>query len=666
MMRKQSNPFEIGEIDELHQGVDVSTVDVDLLSQDQQIHPSAKLPLPAPKNGWKLWFLALGVCGVFGGIGGAAFWWLTTPPPSPDCQQLSPLATDMEKLLCAQESARSGDLQEILAGLEVLEQWSPDHPLYREAQRLIAEWSNPILVAAHAKIEQSDLRGAVELASRIPKTSPSYKEAQSAIADWKRYWQKGEEISKAARNAMKAQNWALANEKILLLKDFSQQYWRFDRANTLSQLVTAEQQGRRLLAQAIEVAKTQQPAQLGMAIALLSQMDTRTYAWLDAQAPLKQWSEILLTLGFQNWKKGDLNQAMALATPVLKNPNLAQTAQELLWLSQSRKHAIASAVSLKPTLPQLWNLSAAIATADLIQSSSRYYPQAQANLKNWQTQFQDLSLLQLAWGFGEVPQAIAKQFAIWQASQVSPERPRRAQAQTLISYWQLGIRKLEDNPYLLYARQVAAKGTIQAYQDAIAQAQFITLNRPLRKEAQLLIAGWTQKIQVIEDRPTLDRARALANQGNLNAAIQVAARVGSGRALYWEAQAAIGNWQATLRTAELARQRELEATKARKEPFDPNAPASDESLNFDAIKGEPAPDTPPIPNVQPSQSPYAPPTTITVPPTSIYPPGTEPPPVPTYPPVAPYAPYEPAPAPKEPPPPPLSQPFEPIPPPPNR
>lgn len=663
-MGKQSNPFEFGEVDQVHSALEVSTPDTERSPSGQRAKTSTKPPTPPPKRSWKLWLAAFSFCCVFLGIGGAAFWWLTTPPPSPDCKELSPIATDMEKLLCAQESARSGDVPKILAGLELLSQWTPDHPLYREAQRLIAEWSDPILAAARAKIDQSDLRGAVELASRIPKTSPSYKEAQAAIADWKRYWQQGEAISGAARTAMKAQNWALANEKILLLKEFSQKYWRFDRANALSQLVIAEQQGRRLAAQAVEAAKTQQPAQLGNAIALLSQVDTRTYAWAEAQPSLKQWSETLLTVGYQNWLKGDLNQAKVLAMPVLKNPNLAQTAQDLLWLSQARQHAIASTVTLKPTLPQLWNLSAAISTAQLIQPSSRYYNQAQTNLKNWQAQFQDLTLLQLAWGFGDVPQASAKQFAIWQAGQVTPERPRRAQAQTLISYWQVGIRKLEDNPYLLYARQLAEKATISAYREAIAQAQLITLNRPLRPEAQRLIAGWTQRIQVIEDQPMLDRAWALANQGDLNAAIQVAAGISAGRALYWEAQSAIGNWQATLRAAELARQREREAAaKARKSPFELETPNPDEPFAPDgAIDGEPTPDGLPAPNSPPSQYPYAPPSSSNPPPASIYPPGTEPPPIPAYP--APYAPY--APAPKEPPSPPITQPFEPIPPPPNR
>jgi len=657
MVGKQSNPFEFGQPNNLNalsetpfEASDANSPEVEKLAQ-----PKFTLQSSAKPRSWKLWLAAFGACCVFGGVGGAAFWWLTTPPPSPDCQKLSALATDMEQLLCAQQSARSGDLPKILAGLELVGEWTPDHPLYREAQRLIAEWSDPVLEAARERIERSDLQGAIELANRIPKTSPSYEDAQAAIAEWKKDWQKGETIAAAARKAMQAQNWALANEKIATLKDFTQEHWRVERANALLQLLLAEQRGRQTLAQARTASQGGQVAQLGTAIALLSQINPQTYTWMDAQKPLKQWSETLLTQGLQHWEQGKLNDAMAIVTPVLKNPALAQTAQELLWLSQARKHALASAVTLKPTLPQLWNLSAAISTIHLIPDTSRYYQQAQSLLKNWQAQLQDLSLLQVAWGIGEVPHLVPKQFAIWQASQVSRERPRRAQAQTLLSYWQVEIQRLQDQPYLAYARQLAAKGDISDLQSAIAQAKLISPKRPSRQLAQTLIANWTQQIQTIEDQPILNQAWALANQGNLQGAMQLASGIGPSRALYGQAQAAIAGWQDRIRAAELARIREREATRQRSrmpQDLSPDAEPenwSDDNLNAPTLSDE----------LPPSEAP-----TPAPPPSSIYPPGTEPPPaqIPVAPPA--YAPsYEPPPPPVQPPPPPYYQPYEPAPPP---
>lgn len=649
MVGKQSNSFEYKQTSGNPPGLDTPPAIVDPVSPKQPAELGQLASSPGSKSKpWLVWLAALGFSCVLGGVGTAAFLWLTTPPPSPDCQKLSPLATDMEQLLCAQESARTGDLPKVLAGLELVALWTPDHPLYREAQRLVAEWSDPVLAAAQQRIERSDLRGAIDLASRIPKTSPLYKEAQASIVEWKRYWQKGETISTAARKAMQAQNWQLARERIEALKGFRQDHWRFERARALSSLLDAERQGRRLLLQAQALSNGGQPAQLGAAIARLSRIDTRTYAWAAAQKPMKQWSEILLAQGWQQWQQGKLNNAMTLALPVLKNPTLAQTAQELLWLSQASKHALGSTTTLKPTLPQLWNLSAAISTLQLIPSTSRYSSRAQSMLKHWQAQLQDFALLQVAWGIGDIAHPAAKQLAIWQANQVTNDRPRRAQAQTLVSYWQVGIRRLEDQPYLLSARQLAEPGTIAALRSAIARVQLITPARPSRKEAQTLVANWTQRIQAIEDQPMLDQAFALANQGNLPAAIQVASAIAPGRSLYSQAQSAIWGWQASIQAAEQARIREREAQLRRSRPPEPLS-SPDDLLDSEQ---EPFP-----------VDGFSPPEVPTPAPSSIYPPGTEPPPTQT--PSAPvYVPnYEPPPPPPTPPT--YYQPYEPVPPPPR-
>lgn len=625
------------------------------------------VPSPAPRRGIKvgkwLWLLiGLSICSVFGGIGGLAVWWILTPPPTVDCKTISPLSTDMDRLYCAQQAAQSGDIAKILAGLELVSKWTPDRPLYPEAQRLIEEWSDPVLLAARNKVEQSDLRGGIELASRIPPSSSLYKEAQATIARWKKYWQQGEAIATAARTAMRNQNWMLAEEKIGALKDFTQDYWRFDRVKALSQLLSAEKQGRRILVEAQESAKTGQPDQLGAAIAQVSKMDMKTFAWADTQPLLKQWSETLLSLGYQNWVKGNLNEATRLATLVSPNPNLAQTAQELLWLSQARRHAQGSNTTMKPTLPQIWNLTAAIATAALIKPESRFYEQAQTALKDWQAQFQDLALLQSAWVVGEVPTVFTKQLARVQAQQIGPDRPRRAQAQTLMAYWTTEAQKLEDRPYLLYARKVADKGTISALQAAIAAANKIGLKRPLRPEAQTLINDWTFKIQAIEDQPILDRASATANQGNLSGAIQIAATVAPGRALYGQAQSLIGEWQAQIRAAELARQRaEQEALKQRLVPEElrESGPARNQGYPADAPssaqpypehsypESNSAPEPAPAPPPPASEGHRSPAPTPFPSPSVVIPAPYEPVPPPPGRSSSPgYAPYEPAPPPQ--------------------
>jgi hypothetical protein len=406
-----------------------------------------------------------------------------------------------------------------------------------------------------------------------------------------------------------------------------------------------EQQGRKVLAQARTTAKSGQSEQLAAAIALVSQMDSRTYAWGAAQPHLKQWSESLLSRGLQNWLKGNLNDAITLATPVLKNPSLAPAAQDLLWLSQGRKHALGGATTLKPTLPQVWNLSAALSTAFQIQPGSRYYRLAQASLKSWEAQFQDLILLQVAWFIGDLPHPLAKQIAMLQANQVLQDRPRRAQAQTLLAYWNLAIQRSQDQPYLTYAQTLANRETIPALRQAIAQANLVGTGRPLQLQARSLITAWNLKIQALEDRPILNRAWALANQGNLTQAMLAAATVHPGRALYVEAQTAIAQWQAQIHAAELARKRaqeeELERLlKPRPESQEGTSPLvrpGDGSSPFDSG---------PESGAFPSPSGFNPaPGSRSGAPGNALPPVYEPaPPVPELPPPV-YEPYEPPPPP---------------------
>ncbi|PSB04920.1 hypothetical protein C7B76_31930, partial [filamentous cyanobacterium CCP2] len=78
--------------------------------------------------------------------------------------------------------------------------------------------------------------------------------------------------------------------------------------------------------------------------------------------------------------------------------------------------------------------------------------------------------------------------------------------------------------------------------DAAAKIQ---PNRALYEQAQAGINEWKGKIraaEIAEDQPILDRAYGLAARQRLSMAIDVAAQIAPGRALYSEAQAAIDVW----------------------------------------------------------------------------------------------------------------------------
>ena len=70
-------------------------------------------------------------------------------------------------------------------------------------------------------------------------------------------------------------------------------------------------------------------------------------------------------------------------------------------------------------------------------------------------------------------------------------------------------------------------------------------------EAQSRIRQWTETIERTQDQPYLDRARMLAQGGNLNAAINTIQSIASsGRSLSGEARNNIRNWQGQIRARE--------------------------------------------------------------------------------------------------------------------
>lgn len=110
-------------------------------------------------------------------------------------------------------------------------------------------------------------------------------------------------------------------------------------------------------------------------------------------------------------------------------------------------------------------------------------------------------------------------------------------------------RQQEASAYLAKARQLANSGNVESLEAAIAEARQVLFGTPRYDEAQQAIEAWQNQIETIEDRPYLERARELANQGDLEsieAAIHEARQIGWGRALYDEADAQVEQWQAQI------------------------------------------------------------------------------------------------------------------------
>ncbi|MCD8485850.1 MAG: hypothetical protein LRZ84_03620 [Desertifilum sp.] len=490
---------------------------------------------------WGLPLLWLTIVGLLGGTGYAAFLLLTLVPPPPNCEQVSPIAADSERLYCANQAASSRQLEDLVAAVALVRNWTEEHPLYRESQRFLEEWSKGILAIASAKMSDGDLQEAIKIAGNVPESSPLYDRAQQQIAAWQSNWDKGAAIYEEALEALKNQNWGLANQKAEELSRLNNEHWRAQRYNELTRFIASEQLARRRLSQARELAEYQTVARYKEAMDLARQVELKSFARPDAQAEIARWSRALLKIADERLAARDLEGAIAAANTVPPDSSLSKEAEDFVVFSR------AMAMSWKDNLMMLLEAQAIVGE---IQPDRPLYERAQAQIQTWQASIQDLLQIQVASAVASVGQPLTFRLADELAQMVAQGRPRRIEAQTKIASWRKEIQSIQDRPFIIRARQIAQTESIESLKAAIAEASRVEIGRPRRIEAQTLIAQWNKKIEVLEDQPILNEARSVANSGNLSQAINIAQRIQPGRVLYNEAQDAIYGWTIQIQVAE--------------------------------------------------------------------------------------------------------------------
>jgi hypothetical protein len=522
---------------------------------------------PVPGGGgqsWRLLLISLLSCVAAGGAVVGAFLWLVNLPPTANCEHAATVTTDRAQLFCAQTAAESGELPDVLAALDLAGRWAEGHPLYYEVQPLVEQWSWVVLQAADQELRgNGSMAEAQALVGHIPANSSVFAPAQEKIATWQTEWDQGETIMATAQAALKQKDWPAASGQVQALAELKNSHWRVSQVQALAQQIRQERQAQELLDRAVATAAQGGSDRLAAALGTASQIDEGTYARQQAQPYLNRWSDLLLTLGLDKWYASDLNGAIALGRSAALNPDRAQVAQELIWLSQSRQTAQRSLITWRTSPDQVVQLYQAMLTANRVPQGSPYYPQAQSSVATWRQHLGDLAKFQTAQAVGQVRDRDALSAAIAQAAEVPVGHPRRVQAQTMVAHWRQEIERLEDRPYLVKAHELASAKTSEGLQAAIATAQAIALPRALRSEAQGWVYVWTGELQVMEDQPLLNRARSLAAAGRLSQAIVEATGIRPGRALYDQAQGAIAGWQREIAAAERARQAALQRAAAR-------------------------------------------------------------------------------------------------------
>ncbi len=501
---------------------------------------------------WPLvWFAILA---TVGGVSLRAVSVMTQNPPLPDCTQVARLSSDSERLLCVRASVKSGSAQALIEAIELVEPWTPDNPLYHEANQLMDQWSKALLDELQTMAQRGDVRQARALAARIPTQVEIYPEVKSAIATWDKEWSVGKEFEAKVLKAIAAQNWTGARRNLQSLKILNTRYWVSTRHDQLKERIDREEAARRQLNEAKALAKTGTKtgdlAKLGEAFVIAREINLETAAWRDAKPDLDEWAERVMQYSFQKWEKEDIDAALKIAQLVPPNLALTSEAQDLLSFGHAQRLASGSHDDWTPSYAQVYNLLEAIQAVQRISPSSPFYREAQDSLVMWQQKLDDMVQLQYANTLAQVGQRPTYRMAIAKAEQITQERPQRLQAQTLVSHWKKEIQRIEDRPVLNTAVKLASKGGKENLQHAIAEAKKVKKGRALRIQGQTYIAEWQARIETIEDQPILNKAEQLAQVGELAKAIVEASKIAEGRALREDAQTAVSGWTAEIQTAE--------------------------------------------------------------------------------------------------------------------
>lgn len=484
-----------------------------------------------------------GVMGIW------AMAWLTRIPPLPDCEDVSPSSTAHDRLICAQTAMQIGSAQKLIQAVQLTANFSENHPLYSEFRPVLVESSDRLLKKATEKMHEGDLAIAVNWAAEIPLKTPLRQEAQAAIWDWQQEWKQGETIENSIEQAILARDWDAAEDGLQGLKLLSSDYWVGDRHANLQSAKQRESSAWEQIDQARALANTGVPENIGQALVIAQRVNLTSKAWNDAQEDIDRWSQNLLLYSFQRWELGDVEGAIAAVQKVPPDPNLAPEAQDLIQFSHADRLA-SEAKQEKPSYLQLFKLMEAIRAAEKIPRESTFYAAAQESMKTWQAELTDLQILQFASGIASLRQSWSYDYASQLAWTVDLERPRRLQAQTLIAHWEDEVERIEDRPFLTRANALAKKRTLSALQAAIAEARQVALGRALRIEAQTAIADWLNQIEIIQDQPILNEANQLASDDKLREAVEVAQGIEGDRALFEQAQAMIQEWTSTLQVQE--------------------------------------------------------------------------------------------------------------------
>lgn len=513
--------------------------------------PPSKTPLqtrPGDRPGWakqvliswQLWiFLAMGGVTATGSL---AFMSLVRLPQALECPRVFwPLASASLRVYCAQAAAEKKTHRGLLDAITLVDSLPEDHPLRPMVDRNIRRWSLELMDVAEELFQDGNLNEALAAAASIP-----YKHLECTTTEcpeefmkrrtqrWQEIWEEGEKIFDDSEKALIDQKWNKAAEIAVLLLSVENRYWRTTKYEEISAQVQEVRGTNSVLAKARALAEKNDVESLIEAVRLAASISPQSRLYPVAKGALARFGGQLMTLAETSLEGKDLGGTLQILDSIPSQANLEREVRDFRAIARAQSRTWSGVVA---------DIQGAIAELRKLGTDRPYYAKAQELIGRWQTDIVDIARLQSAEKLAANGSTPSLMTAIAEASLIPKTNPRWDDAQALIAAWTTTIQTREDQPVLDRAEQLAQNGTIDGYRAAIDEAKRIGRGRYLYEDARGRIASWQEKLEWLEDQPFLAQARTLAARGNLVGAIASAQRIGSGRLLSGEAQAAIRDWQ---------------------------------------------------------------------------------------------------------------------------
>lgn len=513
-----------------------------LNSQAQGTTPPSKSygKLPRWMTSWVLWVFLLTL--VPGAIALMSMGMLLKLPSAPNCPSIFwPLASASMRLNCAQLAASKQTVKDLLQAIALVKELPLNHPLRTEIDHFLQQWSGDILQLAEQSFQAGKLDEAIATAHQIPQDVSTYKFVDEKTAKWQSTWSKAEDIYKEAEGEIRQEHWHQAFMVASRLLRVNNKYWTGTKYDELSQLIVSNREDGDKLAKAESLSKSRAVDNLLKAINLAQSIGQNSYVYQKAQEAIPGFGNKMLELAKEKLEQQNADEAILIAQKIPATIGLQSQTEDFIALAEAQRSAWTGSIA---------GLEAAISQAQQIDSTRPTHEKAQKLIARWQLEIEDVAHLEkarsLATG-GVIPDLTA---AINEAQLIPASNPRAKESRQEIGRWVAQIQTIEDQPYLDRADELAMVEDINGLQAAIAEASQIRRGRALHREAQSRIATWTDKIQRIQDQPFLDQARELAHNNDLPAAIATAQQITPGRSLSGEAQAAINDWRGQIRARE--------------------------------------------------------------------------------------------------------------------